>query len=207
MPRKATFGTIISGTMQSRDLLPAFIVKFESLSGEAFAEQETVDALLLCEQEDWLNDAGQATLSEITNNLVDSLDAFAPDYGYFGAHPGDGADFGFWLHEDWQQMATDDDVLLIEDLADVPADYEASSMTMATPRSIPGSSLARIAPMMRIGRIRKSGRSSNPKESTNGQDCRRKTSSPCARPNGNSQGAQPSSVHGEERSPRLGRVS
>ena len=75
MPRKATFGTIISGTMQSRDLLPAFIVKFESLSGEAFAEQETVDALLLCEQEDWLNDAGQATLSEITNNLVDSLDA------------------------------------------------------------------------------------------------------------------------------------
>lgn len=35
-----------------------------------------------------------------TWEISDSLDFFAPPYSYFGAHEGDGADFGYWVSED-----------------------------------------------------------------------------------------------------------
>ena len=52
--------------------------------------------------------------------LFDELNTFAPPYFYFGAHPGDGSDYGFWLSED---AIEDFEGLRVEDQSEVPSDY------------------------------------------------------------------------------------
>jgi hypothetical protein len=55
--------------------------------------------------------------------LFDALDEYAPPYFYFGAHPGDGSDYGFWLREDLRDDPDAFDGLRVSGLDEVPADY------------------------------------------------------------------------------------
>ena len=90
MPAKVEIlpGTIIHGTMRPEDLIPAFRAELERI--DAIAEGSIVPA------DDPESDDGQEELIE----LFDALDRYAPEGMYFGAHPGDGADYGFWPIEE-----------------------------------------------------------------------------------------------------------
>ena len=99
----AQVGTIISGTLRSQDLLPAFLDALRELHVEAYIQvttcspwgcppshaQEDEEAEWWGEEADW-----------VLQSLTDALNECAPDGCYFGAHWGDGADFGFWPHEE-----------------------------------------------------------------------------------------------------------
>lgn len=110
--RYASFGSISHGTLRADDLLESFadeleyhvrcntdclsvqdVVRFGNLINEARAESAKFSS---DEGDDDAEDFGD-NAAEMVLELQDALQEFAPPYAYFGAHEGDGADFGFWL--------------------------------------------------------------------------------------------------------------
>ena len=73
-------GSVSTGTLRTEDLLPRFVAALEALSWSAAIERDGYDDLLQVH--------------------IDELNALCPPFVYFGAHPGDGADFGFWPDHD-----------------------------------------------------------------------------------------------------------
>ena len=102
-------GSISSGTLRNKDLIPRFIEVLDSLKEEeslskwpnATRYADIDDALsdieeekqLMGEEDFYNNEASDYILNEILPNL---LEEYAPPGHYFGSHPGDGANFGFW---------------------------------------------------------------------------------------------------------------
>lgn len=93
-----TPGTLIHGTARSEDLIPAFLSEYLRLS----EDDHTSD----CPQAEWLIGEARACIenvshlpdeaSEVVCALMDALSCYAPEGYYFGSHPGDGCDYGFW---------------------------------------------------------------------------------------------------------------
>ena len=90
---KAEPGSISSGTLLQGDLIKAFLGELGSLDAnkEAFYRLEYE-----CE-----DDTPGWDIDFFIQEIMDELQEYAPEGHYFGAHPGDGADFGFWLEEDF----------------------------------------------------------------------------------------------------------
>ena len=65
-----------------------------TLAGQAYDFDEMSE--ILCEM------YGYETFW-LLETLFEELNELAPEGYYFGAHPGDGADFGFWECEDWEE--------------------------------------------------------------------------------------------------------
>lgn len=96
--------SISHGTLRTQDLIPAFL---DAVQEYAQAEYE---ALMVCpfppvpayvydegdDSEWWQSDDA----SYLLESLFDILNDAAPEGCYFGAHPGDGSDFGFWECEE-----------------------------------------------------------------------------------------------------------
>lgn len=91
---KALPGTVVSGTHLVPDIIP-----------------ELLDVLLNCDHprykelhDDWRqmsDENDDDALDELCwQTLFDACDECAPDGYYFGAHPGDGCDYGFWQVEE-----------------------------------------------------------------------------------------------------------
>jgi len=121
------FGSIISGTMRSQDLIPVFASELEDAIGSE-PTSDTVKALIFDAER--IKDYDSEDASMILNELFDALNEYAPAYGYFGSHPGDGADYGYWLSEDFQQDMADNDVLQVSDLSDVPDNHDGEVLVV-----------------------------------------------------------------------------
>ncbi len=103
-------GTISHGTMQPRDLIPAFMHALEDNGAGDVAMRLTnkyqaeygwpVDFHGLRPDDETLDSRPPDAASELISDLFDALNELAPPFHYFGSHPGDGADYGFWVDHD-----------------------------------------------------------------------------------------------------------
>jgi hypothetical protein len=94
-------GSVSHGTLRPEDLVPTFAILLYKLDPEHFPERHPVD---LEEEVEW---------------LIDRLNDYAPPYFYFGAHPGDGSDFGFWFDEEsFEQAVADGEIVKLAGLPD-----------------------------------------------------------------------------------------
>lgn len=117
--KQAKLGSVSSGTLRPEDLIPAFVAELRRYRPRGRLplqlHKSVIQALavrpgsnLICDPNDTVND------------LMDALEQYAPNYGYFGTNDGDGADFGFWLCTTWQQDARENGALFVSDLSEVP---------------------------------------------------------------------------------------
>ena len=107
--KKIEEGTIIHWTWRNEDLLPRFV---ETLRAVLEIETADVDAesrsahATLCDRvtSSIMKDGDDYFDSEEASHdladLSDALNEHAPEGFYFGAHPGDGSDLGFWAHDE-----------------------------------------------------------------------------------------------------------
>lgn len=104
-------GTVSEGTMRPQDLLPAIMDVLREYYPEAY---QLVTSIVISEFNIAyrnLRNIGEhiawqsEEMSWIVNEVAwDAMNEIAPDSYYFGAHPGDGANYGFWLIDYWEEV-------------------------------------------------------------------------------------------------------
>ena len=87
--------SVSHGTLRSIDLIPEFLGVLKQYAKDRYdayvkANPEVLD----------LEGMDDETLSWVVDELIDELNAVAPQGTYFGSHPGDGSDFGFWTMDE-----------------------------------------------------------------------------------------------------------
>jgi len=95
-------GTVSHGTLRSEDLIATFLPILCNLDrntanqvGDGEHDEAIIETVPYPLPDELLEPA-----SELALWLIEKLDAAAPEGFYFGAHEGDGSDFGFWPIED-----------------------------------------------------------------------------------------------------------
>ena len=96
-------GTLIHGTLRAEDLLEAFADELDRLTAgddSPLRRPESVEA------HTQLENGLREYVGETIATLIDALNEYAPPHTYFGAHEGDGSDFGFWpTGDDWDNCS------------------------------------------------------------------------------------------------------
>lgn len=139
-------GSISHGTMHPEDLIPAFATELQWLSkrkdtGVPAKDRRAHRKLVADIDANMDGDGGYYASDESVADLdalFDALQAYAGPYWYFGAHPGDGSDYGFWLSEAWDEDFQDklqwhgacqiganpnDASIKVNDISEIPAGF------------------------------------------------------------------------------------
>jgi hypothetical protein len=86
-------GTVIQGTLLNRELMRAFAPILNSMSpGHEYVGEFLDLDTTATSDEDFITPEAY----ELCFGIVDEINALLPEDWFFGPHPGDGADFGFW---------------------------------------------------------------------------------------------------------------
>lgn len=116
-------GSVSCGTMRPQDLIPVFASELRYLghrSKELTKIENRLKRVICGKYGD--NDAywEDEVASWDLDSLFDMFDSHSLPYFYFGSRPGDGADYGFWLSEEFEYRF---DGLKVNDLSEIPSDY------------------------------------------------------------------------------------
>lgn len=123
-----SIGRVSTGTLRTVDLLRAFLWETDHLrlsKDERKAVRKIQARVNKCltgrygeDDEYFVSEESQWDLDELTN----ILENHSLPYFHFGAHDGDGADFGWWLSSDFPHDSSFDG-LQVNDLSKVPTGY------------------------------------------------------------------------------------
>jgi len=131
--KRAYMGTLSSGSMKTEDILPECIYFLKSIAKDCQITKQ-VKAIVAEYNKLEVNDNGDYSTDDshegmdsaesaemlLNEDCFNLLNEIAPPYFYFGSHPGDGADFGFWLSDGFDM---DFDGLKVSDLSEIPKGY------------------------------------------------------------------------------------
>lgn len=115
--RRPMIGTVSHGTLRTEDLMGAFLYELTWQGVPRTAAMNDADDMLQ-RWEDGEPDGGHEFAPDVLEALQDELNATAPDYVYFGAHEGDGSDFGYW--PSWDALEEDKRCGLALEVASAP---------------------------------------------------------------------------------------
>lgn len=120
----ADIGSISHKTERVEDLIPVFCDELRNLH-EINAMSLPEDLLEIAQSMavDGYFDSEEAAY-DLNEYLSNALDEFAPPYCYFGAHEGDGSDYGFW--PSWCSIEMDlhdGELIKVEDSSEIPEDW------------------------------------------------------------------------------------
>lgn len=134
--RKPQLGTISHATLRSCDLIEAFADELRYLDHEAYLEilNDWRDCMPHTGGEDYLAEMNLEAWCDsridtedpcyLIEELSDALNDLAPDFCYFGAHEGDGSDFGFWpCWEAIDDATHDGEILRVDHLSEIPTGH------------------------------------------------------------------------------------
>jgi len=92
--------SVIHATLRTCDLVPAFLdviketPEYLQIMQSNNRELHVISDPCADDTDDRWDTEGMSYL--LNEELFDVLNAYAPEGYYFGAHPGDGSDFGYW---------------------------------------------------------------------------------------------------------------
>ena len=125
-------GSVSCGTMREEDLIPDFVWELNNqLRTQRVSRTQRKEHSTLVREIESRMESDEYYESEEANwdleALFDALDCYAGPGFYFGSHPGDGADYGYWLSESFEE---DFEGLRVSDLSEVPAKYRGEVLVV-----------------------------------------------------------------------------
>lgn len=113
-------GTVTHGTLRYVDLIPEFweyLTMYHPETTITLSDVDLYSTIIDANSDSDLDDDDIEACGFLLETLDRAMNDIAPEHYYFGAHPGDGSDFGFWLADDLREC---DECGLITDAGEWP---------------------------------------------------------------------------------------